>query len=411
MHILNRRPARDARHGVPLGRLTFAALLSLSVAAGARAQFVGSASATTQFESNSNVFDLNSGIFVPGISRRSSTDFAYGAGFDSTYTWSRQQLYASANTRQLDYQQLPQLNHNEYNIDAGLLWALGGSLDGKLDVTRSHTMVPFLDLVGPANALSLLTDQTETFKFDLRLDPEWKLEGVADTSKETQPTPGAANQELTQSSGTASIDYQGFGPVTSGLTGGYLTGTYAGSGSAFNSSFRQFTAGFLANYKLSRTAFDGQVTYTRRTSDGTGSDNLSGLTGLLDFKDQLTPKTSLTLKIERDINTYYLNLGSEIDSSAGLAVNWQATYRTAISLGYTFTYRAFPGQVQGSRNAYPVQYEQNATLGISYRPVRWLTINPYANILTRRSNTLGLDFSSDVYGISLTATVGDTKAK
>ena len=94
-------------------------------------------------------------------------------------TWSRQQLYASASTKQYDYQQLPYLNHNEYSLDTGLLWELGMALDGKLDVARTHTMVPFLDLAQSTRALSLLTTQTETFEAGVRLNSAWKLEGTA----------------------------------------------------------------------------------------------------------------------------------------------------------------------------------------------------------------------------------------
>lgn len=409
--MVNHFSGRGVRSFVFLGWILSAVILCLAVPIRAHAQFTGSASATTLFESNSNVFDLDSGVAQPAGYRGSSTDFAYGAGFDGSYNWSRQQLYATASTKEYDYQQLPDLNHNEYSLDAGLLWELGSALDGKLDISRSHTMVPFLDLAESTHTLSLLTAQTETLQAGLKLDPEWKLEGTAYTSNATEPTSESSDQQLTQRSGTVSIEYQGFGPVTSGLTAGYLTGSYDGSNGLFDSSFKQLTAGFLANYKLNRTAFDGQVTYTRRTSDMSGTDNASGLTGLLDFKDQLTPKTSFTLKIDRAINTYYLNLGSEIDTDAGFAVNWQATYKTGVSLGYTFTYRAFPGQAEGPTRAYPVGYQQYGTLTISYQPLRWLTINPYANVLTRRSNTFGQNFNSDIYGISLTATIGDMKSK
>ena len=37
------------------------------------------------FESNSNVFDLNSGVAQPPGFHESSTDFAYGAELDGTY--------------------------------------------------------------------------------------------------------------------------------------------------------------------------------------------------------------------------------------------------------------------------------------------------------------------------------------
>jgi hypothetical protein len=315
--------------------------------------------------------------------------------------WGRQQIYATASTKVYDYQRFTELNHNSYNVDAGLMWKLGEPLDGKLDVTRTHTMVPFFDLSGTALALSLETEQRETVQIGLKLSSEWKVEGSAYTSRADQPISGAPNLQLTQTSGTTSIEYLGFGGLTSGLTAGYLSGDYSGSNGNLNPSYSQSTAGFLANYKHNRTTFEGQVGYSRRVS-GTGSDNTSGVTGLLDFKHQLTPKTSYKVKIDRTINSYFLNSGSEIDTEAGASVDWQATYKLEGTLGYTFTYRDYPRQGNNPVGSDRVDIQEYATMGINYQPERWLRIRPYANVQTRRSTFIGGHFSSTIFGVSVT---------
>jgi Putative beta-barrel porin 2 len=410
MLTVNHRSSRKVRQSASPGLLVSSVLGALALPLAAHAQLAGKASATAQYENNSNPFALDSSVTAPGTSglRGSSTDFQYGAEFDGTYDWSRQQFYAKASARQYDFQHFSQLNHNEYAFDTGLNWKLADLLDGNVEVVRSHVMVPLLDLSGTAAGLSLLTEQREAFDIGLKLDSDWRLEGSAYSSRTSQPVPGVSDLILTQNSGSAALRYAGIGPLTAGITAGYLSGDYGGTGAGANSSYSQSMAGFVANYKLKRTSFDGQVTYTRRTSLA-GRDNASGLTGLLDFKDQLTPKTSFAVKVERVINTYFLNLGSEIDSDAGVSVNWQATYKVAVSLGYTFTYRQFPGQTLGP-GRYPNDYQQYGNLGIIYAPVRWLQIGPYANVQTRRSNVLGRDFNATVYGVTLTATVGDTPA-
>jgi hypothetical protein len=412
MHTVNHCSCGRVRQSAACVVLICVAIGALALPARAQAQFIGSATATGQFESNSNLFAFDNGATQPGTSgaRGSSNDFVYGASLDGAYTWSRQELYATATVKEFDYQQYSDLNHNEYDLDGGLKWQLAELLDGNVEVTRTHAMVPFLDLSGTQEALSLLTVQQESFQVGLKLSSEWKLEGSAVTSTTNQPIAGASNQELTQTSGTTSIEYAGFGPFTSGLTGSYLTGDYNGLNGAQDSSFSQSTVGFLTNYKFSRTTFNGQVTYTHRTSDDS-RDNASGLTGLVSFKDQLTAKTSVVLTLDRAINTYYLNLGSEIDSEAGITVDWQATYKIGTSLGYTFTYRAFPGQAQGPSNAYPVDYQQYVTLAVTYKPVRWLSIAPYANVQTRRSNVFGNNFNATVYGVTLSAKVGEDRPK
>jgi hypothetical protein len=388
------------------GLLLCSAFASLTLPMRAHAQFTGKASATGQFESNSNVFYLNSGAAQPGTDdfRRGDTFYAYGADVEGHYAWGRQDLYGTASTKEYDYQRFTELDHNDYRLDGGLNWKLGGFLDGKLDIARSRTMVPFFDLSGSsALALSLVTEQKETAQVGLTLNSDWRVEGSAYTSKADEPIPQAPNLQLTQTSGTASIEYLGVSGLTSGLMTGYLSGGFSGSAAVGNPSFTQSTAGFEAKYKFTRTSVEGQVGYSRRSSD-TGTDNTSGVTGLIDFKDQLTPKTSFNAKIDRTINSYFLNAGSEIDTEASASFQWQATYKLGVSPGYTFTYRDFPGQGNNPVGSNRVDIQEVMTLNIDYQPQRWLLIRPYANVQTRRSTFIGGHYSATIFGVMVTVT-------
>lgn len=410
MLTVNHCSCRRARRTVASGLLVCTALAALTLPIRAHAQFTGKASATGQFESNSNVFALDSGFLQPGTNdfRRSDTYYAYGGAFEGNYLWGRQQFYATASTKEYEYQRFTELNHNDYKVDAGLKWKLGELFDGKLNVTRTHTMVPFYDLSGSPLALSLVTEQRETVDIGVKLNSEWKIEGSAFTSKAEQPIPLAPNLQLTQNSGTAAIEYLGFGGLTSGLTAGYLSGDYTGSNGTLDPSFTQSTAGFVAKYQHNRTTSEGQVGYSRRVSSS-GSDNTSGVTGLLEVAQQLTPKTSFKVKIDRAINSYFLNLGSEIDTEAGAGVNWQATYKVAASLAYTFTYRDYPRQGNNPVGSNRVDIQEYWTMGISYQPQRWLQIKPYANFQTRRSTFIGGAYNSTMFGVSVTVLTPDRR--
>jgi hypothetical protein len=400
---MNHRSRDSRRQPAVSGLLVFAALAAVVLPSQADAQFTGSASATGQFESNSNIFNLDSGYLQPGAKdfRRGDTDYAYGVELDGKYLSGRQQFFATASTTQYEYQHLTELDHDEYKLDVGMNWVLGALVDGKLDATRTRIMVPFYNLSGESVlALSLATEQRETAQAGLQVTPVWKLEGLVFTSRIGEPVPGEPNLQLTQTSGSTSIDYQGIGNLTSGLTASYLSGSYSGT-NGLNPSFDQTTLGLLAKYRHVSLTFEGQVGYTRRDSDA-GIDDASGLTGLFDVKKQLTPKTSVAVKVDRVINNYFLNSGSEIDSDAGVSIDWQATYKLDVSLGYTFTYRTFPGQVYGPGDRFQVDYQEFATVGITFQPQRWLLIKPYDNVLTRQSNVIGYDFNSTIVGVSLT---------
>jgi hypothetical protein len=376
------------------------AIASLVLPLESHAQVTGKASVTSQFESNSNVFDLNSG-YPPetGGYRRGDTFFAYGARFDVQYLWGNQELFASASTTEFDYQRYTQLDHEAYRLDAGMNWTLEQLLDGNIDIKRTRTMVPFYDLGG--TTLSLQTEQREAAKAGLKVTPEWRLEGSAYTSKLDEPLPEAPNLRLTESSGTVALKYLGIGRFTSGMYVGYASGSFQGTAGTLNPDYHQYMGGLSATYLSPRSTFDGQVGYSRRIST-TGTDNTSAVTGEFKLREQLTAKTGVAVNLGRAIDNFILNTGSEIDTSAGVTADWQATYKLGVILGYTYTYRYYPGQGNDPPGSNRIDHQQYATLGIEYRPRRWILIKPYANYLTRNSDYIGGGFNSTIAGLYVT---------
>jgi hypothetical protein len=400
--------------------LACSALVTLTVPGSAVAQFFGNASANSEFQSNSNVFDLNSGQSLPagiGAQRRSDTYYEYGAQIGARYDWRRQEFFVTASASEYKYQHYTFLDHYAYNIETGLLWALGPRLDGKVDVVRTRTMVPFYDLVGftptaanqPVTTLSLVTDQRETADVNYRLTSKWKLVGSASADRITQPVVGAPDLELYQNSAMAGFDYMGVTGLTSGVRAQYLEGEYLGATGAFISPrFSQETANFVAKYKKYRTTFDGAFGYSRRSS-ANSNDTTSGITGLIELVEQFTPRTSVTLKADRSINNYLVNSGAEIDSDLGATLLWQATYKSAFTLGYSFSYRDFAGQGNNPIGSKRVDIQEVVTAGIEYHPRRWLLIRPYYTVQTRRSTLIGNHYSSSIFGVSVTVSTPDKK--
>jgi hypothetical protein len=382
--------------------LICAALAALGLPIHARAQFTGKATATGQFESDSNVFNLESGFPQPGTNdfRRADSFLAYGAAFDTQYFTGRQELYASASTNEYSYQRFTELNHDDYKIDTGLNWKVGELLDGNVDVRRTHLMVPFVDLTEQTLALSLQTEQRETADIGIKLTPDWKADTVAYTRTLLEPQPGAPNLELKESSGTESLSYLGLGNFTSGVIVGYLKGDFqaVGNTAVENPNYRQTMGGVLGTYKSGRSSFDGELGYTDRVSTN-GVNSVAGVTGQFKFLDQLTPKTSVNLTLSRLISSYVSSASSEIDTLAGVGANWQATYKLDVIAGYTFTYRDYPGQGNDPVGSNRIDHQQYASLALEYRPQRWLLVRPYANFQRRSSNFIGGDFNQNIFGV------------
>ena len=392
----------------PSGLRLCPALLALVLPLPAVAQLTGKAAATAQYENNSNIFYLNSGFGAPstGEGRRSDTYYAYGAQFEGEYGMQRQVLYASASASRYEYQHFTDLDHTGYHLDGGLRWKLAQFLDGRLDVTRTRNMVPFYNLAGSLNGaqaltLSINTEQRETADIGMNLSSLWRLEGSAYTSKADEPIFGSPNLQLNQKGGTATINYLGFGTLTSGLAATYMSGDYQGSSNPqLNPSYSQETLNFVAKFKRPRSTFNGQLGYSRRTS-ANSLDNTSGFTGQVNFTDQLTPRTTITLKADRQINSYLVNSGSEIDSNLGGSLQWQATYKSSFTVSYTFSYLDFPGQGNNPIGSRRVDIQEFVTFGVNYEPRKWLLIKPYYNAQTRRSTLVGGHFSANVWGVNL----------
>ena len=382
----------------------------LLIPAPAFAQLAVKASASGSYQYNSNVFDLQTGFPVFGTNdyRRADSYYVYGGTLALNDQVSQQNLYLTAGDTELTYDHFTQLTHDEYHVDAGWNWRLGLDLDGTFDVLRSRTMVAFTEVV--QQYLALDTEQRETANIGFQFLPQWRVEANGYTRKLQEPLPDQPNLQLTESQVGGVLKYGGMAALTSGLSASYSHGDFTATNGVFNPQYDQKTAELVATYRPSassgtiglsgRSTFDGAVGYSERTSP-VSFDKASGLTGHLDYTNQLTGKTSAQVALDRVINSYVTNTGSEIDTSASATVLWQATYKTGISAAYTWTYRNLPDQgfIPGTTRDDHLQF---VSLTVDYEPLRWLAIKPYANIQTRTSNYFGGNFNATVYGATFT---------
>ncbi|HEY3731127.1 MAG TPA: hypothetical protein VGL28_07690 [Steroidobacteraceae bacterium] len=379
----------------------------LAAPVSAFAELVMLVSGDTQYEYNSNVFDLQRGFLTPfGGTNLGDSDIAYGGKLDASYLLSQQQFYLTVQGNEYHYNRFTELDHSDFTFDAGWDWRFGRLWDGVFDVTRIRSMVSFWNVVG--TSLVIQTEQRETARVGLQFTPDWRTELTGLTRKIDQPQLAAPDLSLTESSGEGAIKYTGTAGVTAGVAATYLKGDFSDvAPGIFAPSYRQTSGALTATDQITdKSTFRGLIGYTRRTSD-TGFNNISGVTGELDYKRQLTGKTSAEIDLTRAINAYLTNDASEIDSIAALNVNWQATYKIGVVLAYSYTYRQLPGQgavlLAGAvvTNGTERTDKLNTVgLTVTYDPVPWLVLKPYVNYQTRSAeNFAGGDFNSTIVGI------------
>jgi hypothetical protein len=389
-------------------------LAVLAFPGGAAASVTGQATATVQYDSNSNVFD-QSAAAQPGTTstRQSDTYITDAASFTLDDAIGKQDLFLSGSVDQYHYSHLRQLDNTGYQIDGGLKWQMNTSFDGRLEASETRAMTSFLDT--SSTTLSVQTARRESAQLNFKIATDWRLSGSGSTQTTEQTQANGPSLRLLDQLGSLALTYLGFGNFTSGMDVGYATGRYSGGlvnieptyeilPSYQPLSYHQTSADLTATYRAGgRSTFSGGIGYSNRSS-AAEINSSSGVTGNLSFQDQLTPKTSISISASRAINSYITTASSEFDTSVQTNVNWQATYKLNASAGYVFTFRQFPDQPP---IGYPVGTEradiqQSVVLRLGYQPTRWLSLSAFGNFQTRRSNAAEDEFNSNEYGVSFT---------
>ena len=244
--------------------------------------------------------------------------------------------------------------------------------------------------------------ETATASVNVNVTPEWRVESTAKDRKLESPRIDVPGLSLHEDSIREGLKYRGVANLSAGLEAEYLSGKYSNDSIALNPDYHQISAAFTATYAASGlTNFTGNLGYTRR-SDPTNS-GLSGITGSLGYQRRLTGKTSINVKLNRALNSYVTTGGNEIDTSAAVGLDWQATYKIQVRAGYSFTESKFPQTPNGGLLIDRVDHFQTANVEMTYQVLHWLSIRPYARYQTRHSNEPTFSFNGNIVGVELLA--------
>lgn len=323
------------------------------------------------------------------------------AGVDATYDVGMSEFYANLEGRRFDYDHFSVLDHDEYLINGGLRWKIGSLLDGALDYRRERSAVSFLDFL--ATQLFLQTQSISTASINLQFTPDWRLESQGKVNDLDSPRPGFQNLSLREQSIDEGLRYVGLSKLSAGFDLIYLDGHFNGDEFVLTPRYHQTTGELTAKYVATGlSSFIGAIGYTSRVQEDAG--NVSGVTGLLAYERALTAKTTIDLKLSRAINSYVTFGGSEVDSSAAVQAVWQATRRITATVGYQWTHSYFPGSnLLDLGTLERIDNYQFALLAVKYQVLDWLSLQPYGQYQTRRSNIDFNTFNRTVYGLRLQA--------
>jgi hypothetical protein len=363
----------------------------------AAAQATANPYASAHYEHDSNVFRVqnsHANMVALGDPTLADNDLKTVAGVDGTYLWSQQKLTATLEGRRYIYNHFTELDHNEYLADVALKWKTTSLLDGIVEARQEQLMAPFL--LGNSTQLTLDVDRKISGTLDLNFNPDWRLEsGVYSHNLKSplQNFPDFVEREI----GThLALLNRSVTNLTYGITLDHISGRFENAPDV--GSYKQTDAQLTLNYTVSAlTSFKGAVGYTKRDQV---LDSVSAVTGMLGYSRQLTAKTNFNVILTRAVNSYVAAGGSEIDTSATVGLNWQATYRVAVGLVGGYTHSAFVGQiVPGSRTNGRVDKLPVGSLTVNYQVLRHVSLKAYLNKQSRSSDIDVYNFSDTVVGI------------
>jgi hypothetical protein len=335
----------------------------------------------------------------------------YLARLTGDFDWGLNRLSLNAQAERFQFNRFSQLNHTETKFGGLFDWHLGGAIDGTLEYSQRRAMASLADTL--AEQLEIQTDRAVSGTFRFLLTPRWRIDlqpswHEFDSPLQQYPDFGDKNTGL-----AGSLNYLGIQKLTAGLRFEYLDGRYHGIINA--TKYHQMTGQLTASYAVSGfSSFDGQVGYTKRENSFVNSadsnqdpnnlvGNTTGLTGSLGFRRVLSVKTSVGLRLFREIASYVAGANSEISTGGEADLKWEPDVKFTVVLRQRLATQSIQGTLAIAAFAGRTDHIQDSELDVEYHAFKWLTLRPYFLRNRRSSNFHEANFSSSVVGLDLTA--------
>jgi hypothetical protein len=397
------------------------ALVALSILMGSRSanavgQFTPFASVDQQ--DNTNVFGRASDgppLAAVGDDRFGDTISSYSAGFASGLSGPTLQANLNAQIGRQHFSHFGFLDNTFYRLEGGFGWRATEVIEWNASYIQVRSMAPLTDSL--LTALFLDTDRALQGTLKILVRPEWRLDLTPTEHWRDTPLPGFEGFSLHETEGSATLNYLGFSKLTAGLRVDYLSGRFEGIVNP--TRYTQVAEGLTANYQVSGlSSFTGQLGYTRRTSElygpasGAGSTigslggavgTTSSVTGSLGYHRAITGKTSLTLQVFREIDSYVAGANPQVGIGGLVNLTWKPDVKFNVELGYSQRNEDAQGNVVLINATNYKQNIRSELLDVTYNMTDWLHLKAYVHRLQQASNIAIANYTSNLYGLTLTA--------
>ncbi len=365
---------------------------------------------------NSNVFARPTD--EPPFADRGNTKLGdtieqYLVGATAEFDWEGQKLSLNGQGSRFQFDRFTDLSHYESKFGGAFKWHLGLALDGSLSYTQSRIMAPLADVL--SDQLEIETEKIATGTLRVLLTPRWRLDLQPTWHDFESPLPAYPRFGFQEAGGGASINYLGIEKLTAGLREEYLNGSYHHIVAA--TRYHQTISELTASYAVTGfSAFDLQAGYTRRDSTlvnpaditapivGTGGvvGRTTAFTGAIGFRRTLSVKTSVALRVFREVDSYVAGANSQIGTGGEASLKWDPDVKLSVILRYRMSTQNIQGGIAIADFATRSDRVHHAELGMDWHAASWFTVHPYALRDTRSSNLHEANYGSTAVGVDFT---------
>ncbi len=373
--------------------------------------------ATAAVDYNTNVFAVPSNappFAASGNTALADTIGRFLAGATADFAWERDDLKLSAQGERFAYRRFDELTHNEYTLGALLTWHLAAIFDGDAEYSQHRYMAALADTM--ASELLLNTDRVSRLLGRVLISPEWRFGLQGEYHDLDTPLPDYPDFGLREKIGTATLDYLGIAKLTAGLRLEYNDGTYHDIVAA--TKYKQTTEQLTATYAVTGlSSFNGQLGASQRDSNfvnpadanqipngGSGTvGTTSSFTGALGFHRALSVKTSVDLRIFREIDSYTAGANAEIGTGLEAGAKWDPDVKLSVAVRYRYLSDEIQGNIATNDFTNRTDHTNTASAELTWKALRWLSVRPRIEYDHRVSNYEPANYNATIYSLELTA--------
>jgi exopolysaccharide biosynthesis operon protein EpsL len=312
-------------------------------------------------------------------------------GFNLDAPVSRQRFQADYTWNATRFNRFTDLDFHGHDARAIWLWQLGNDASGQLGYTETLALASF------ANTQSRTPDplraQQTFFNAAYLVTPRWRFQGGVSGLEISNGAPSFQNLDLDVLYTEVALSYVTPANSSVGLSARTEDGRYPKS--PFDNSYRQYRAGVVADWNpTGASRVNARADRVSRRYAQAPQQDFDGNTARAQYDWKPTGKFSLAAVAQRDIFPYQ-DIGSSFVLVKGVTLRPTLNVTEKIDVSGTLDYSirdylGNPGQVSGVAPR-RTDRVRSATVTLSYRPARTLTLLMSAQREARSSNVVPAD--------------------